>query len=621
MVVGVDDAAAAAGFLSLTVTLVAGCMKGFVILSDALRCGTDTFIVECLLQVEHHRFVTWAEEVGLLDEPPRLPFEQKIVKQIYDLLAALEILFSDVQNLKGRFKLNLLETSDELTQLQQPSSIWATTMCREQPALQKHIAKAFRQRNNAWKRLRWVVVDVERARNLIKTITTTIDALESFLSHEQSQRLASSIEGMMRLLVVLTTDVRDLKAIVQREQDRSGDGAIAATAQCKREGISLGVLRRSDSDASTLAVSVSSVSLHDQKPEIGISQAIRLTQDLVKVDASLHPLQHRTLAFYDGKLSLIEWKPPTVKKVANIGYRIERIAAFLNGLSHPSFHTLQCRGYFWDHNFHRYAYVFELPREVPTGDLAVASEPYGVQLYTLKEQLRRTISTPSLNERIRLAICLVETVLQLHTSGFVHKEIRSDNVLFFRAKSSSAPPSANAFGPYLGGYVYARADNPLEATESPETVFEANLYRHPLTLAKDRPAYRKTFDLFSLGCVLLELGLWSRLSRILSVDLEHVEHFEQRAESPMQSTAQTRSKLKHRMILDTKQALCDPKGSSYFAQRLQASAGVLYADVTMTCLLADTARLRNNPEHDDHFSDNSLEIQETSLETLRSIVV
>jgi hypothetical protein len=110
--------------------------------------------------------------------------------------------------------------------------------------------------------------------------------------------------------------------------------------------------------------------------------------------------------------------------------------------------------------------------------------------------------------------------------------------------------------PVVVGYAYSRADDPKKATEIPESDLEADLYRHPALTARShlslssvptalrpndairtrigterppgcdaangqtrsprRPSYCKAFDVFSVGCMLLELGLWESLTSITS---------------------------------------------------------------------------------------------------------
>ena len=135
------------------------------------------------------------------------------------------------------------------------------------------------------------------------------------------------------------------------------------------------------------------------------------------------------------------------------------------------------------------------------------------------------LPTPPLNLRLSCAITVVETLLQLHTSGWLHKEFRSDNVLFIHTPEAQASVVSHksdrdylSFPPYVAGYLYARADDPLEATEPLESDLEADLYRHPASLGSaggTRHLYCKAFDVFSVGCILLELGLWQSLATTL----------------------------------------------------------------------------------------------------------
>lgn len=78
-------------------------------------------------------------------------------------------------------------------------------------------------------------------------------------------------------------------------------------------------------------------------------------------------------------------------------------------------------GYLKDSSSGAYGYVFQRPLDEPdvAGSLCL--------LEVLELEM-----LPALNECLMLAIVLIETVLQLHTSGWLHKGIRSDNILFPR---------------------------------------------------------------------------------------------------------------------------------------------------------------------------------------------
>ena len=51
-----------------------------------------------------------------------------------------------------------------------------------------------------------------------------------------------------------------------------------------------------------------------------------------------------------------------------------------------------------------------------------------------------------------------------------------------------------------------------------ELLLADSLYQHPAKRQSPGLSHKKTFDLYSVGCVLLELGLWSTLEEILPAD-------------------------------------------------------------------------------------------------------
>ena len=107
--------------------------------------------------------------------------------------------------------------------------------------------------------------------------------------------------------------------------------------------------------------------------------------------------------------------------------------------------------------------------------------------------------------------------MNLHTSGWLHKELRSDNIIFIQKADVVRDNNVDlsTYSMYVAGYVYARGDDPGEMTEPLKSEVEADLYRHPLSLGRSRLSFRKSFDIFSVGCTLLEIGLWSSLRQIL----------------------------------------------------------------------------------------------------------
>ena len=206
---------------------------------------------------------------------------------------------------------------------------------------------------------------------------------------------------------------------------------------------------------------------------------------------------------------LVEWKTVEKSLESKLIYRIQELTFLMCNISDPSFHSLPCLGYLCKENegsFSEYAYIFEIAPQ------SVLSQQRP-RISTLTSSLMSSFR-PSLSYRTEIAHALAETVKQLHTSGWLHKGIRSENVIFIdRGNQNGESPRGSR--PFLAGYEYARADNPLEITEDTPMTSEQSLYRHPESQGHLRSFYRKDFDLFALGCVLLEVALWKRLEQIL----------------------------------------------------------------------------------------------------------
>lgn len=118
--------------------------------------------------------------------------------------------------------------------------------------------------------------------------------------------------------------------------------------------------------------------------------------------------------------------------------------------------------------------------------------------------------------------------------SFVHKSIRSSNILLtYSAPPSVSPttgsltssPDPSAFlqptpgpqigTPYLVGFSYARRGT-ARSTGSGRADWRNEIYRHPERQGAElgidpEPYYKAYHDVYGLGVVLLELGLWERL--------------------------------------------------------------------------------------------------------------
>ncbi|KIY02524.1 uncharacterized protein Z520_00989 [Fonsecaea multimorphosa CBS 102226] len=525
---GLDTATGIAGLLTLAFACLQGCIKGFTLLRRARSHDRDVKVVSLMIELEEHKLQTWAEEVGLFDDPPNLRMNARDARLVPKILERLQNLLLDVNGLKKRYNLDIREGTEMLD----PDECNSVDF-RLPPQQRKSLSKLFGHKPG-WRKWTWIAFEEKNVRKLMEDVKVFVDQLRQFLEHERQIKMEQRFDVFLRTTVVKTANEQELGVIGRDHNSSFSKGAVPAAARLKRQGLLLGVTETCTDSHSTIRGpdprrTPTNRDLHSSLSTVSIatspsasSMSMRLNSTELVCDSS-RTEGNRYFAWYAREPVLLEWKSGGGIKLLQLENRLDRVSAFLHELE-PSFHSLPCRGYIKDWSAKdRYAYVFDLPFSVypPAVQKSPVSRhmdpPSLPSMYTLRDMLERPMETPSLNLRLSYAITLLETLLQIHTADWLHKELRSNNILFIRGpQSNNASDEDILLSPiYVAGYVYARVDHPNELTEPTGSHFENNLYRHPLSMGSSRVSYRKSFDIFSVGCVLLELGLWKTLPDIL----------------------------------------------------------------------------------------------------------
>ncbi|CAF9909703.1 hypothetical protein IMSHALPRED_008447 [Imshaugia aleurites] len=595
----IGEAASIASFVSLS----------FVLLSAAQELGSRGDVLACQLEWEHYRLQTWARFVGLFNDPPELNvFNPTLVQST---LANLEQLLTNAAKLKEHYGLDIIITDEEIREVRSLNRRFGCLLEKTKPQFINDTARVYARRNNAWRKVRWGAIDSNRLRLLLKDIRYFNKRLLSVL-HPSDQELNYKDESsVMRSIVAQSPDKALLDAM-------SGplemvDETVAAAARLRHKGLlleliglpSCGPPRTSRRAQSTTNVSTTHHKCSPLKGVKNLQQSpdlLSLCQGPVSAEVSREVVQ------YDGRPVIVEWKDVASAVESKLKYRITRVAAFLTEMRSPAFHSLTCFGFLKASRTGRYAYLFR-----PSNASCTA-----FSMWSLNELLYLGSLRPRLNTRLGIALAMAETVLQLHTAGWLHKGIRADNILFFKSGTEQWNSKDDLSSAYLGGYEYARADNPLETTEAPSSKLHSELYRHPNSLGQGRASFHKRFDLYSLGCVLLEVAFWLPLPTILLQRLRGQSDEKDAPCSALYSMAilGPRNDTEYYLMVKEKQKLLEELGTGSIRAELEFQMGNIYSKLVMDCLHAE----RKCSSSADEELDDSLELQETIVSTLRNLL-
>lgn len=280
-------------------------------------------------------------------------------------------------------------------------------------------------------------------------------------------------------------------------------------------------------------------------------------------------------------------------------------------------------------------------RERPAENLKIRAP---VTLQSLFGNYIKSGLDSSLGARFRLARKLVRAVCLLHSSGWLHKNIRAESVIFFPKQANGATmddrcheeeTEIDVSNPILMGYIFSRPDDIAPTTDAPSAPqsedenldkksyphasrygaahkiqsstwkalrvgesessrgpgrndllgsiygynmlaktflpeaskdmhvsgFTLDYYQHPAKHADPKRLYRHAYDVYSLGILLLEVGLWEELQNYRHPpSYEDEDHYERR-----------------RWVCRT------------YLDRLRWACGDTYADVVLRCLMIDSS--------------------------------
>ena len=213
---------------------------------------------------------------------------------------------------------------------------------------------------------------------------------------------------------------------------------------------------------------------------------------------------------------------------------------------YPTLLTLRCIGYIDQPEKYQMQFVYDPPKknimqEEPavttlhaliagTAPTMTTSEQRFLQLWqdlwlgTGEKWTTRHKPKQSLRTRFFLAYALALTVLNIHSSGWVHKNLWSHAIIVIPSTNGIQRSGAQHLIPYVAGWGVARPTSVETTDMKPITEIEPNLYQHPHR--QQQPSIKFTFihDVYSLGVLLMEIGLWNCVSNLFQRQIQQATH-------------------------------------------------------------------------------------------------
>ena len=273
-----------------------------------------------------------------------------------------------------------------------------------------------------------------------------------------------------------------------------------------------------------------------------------------------------------------ESKLETISKA--LAKDIQTLATRLKSADPERMSILRCIGYREVLENNHIERSFELDFEVPT--LLQACQPTTLRELLTAAENQEGVTHP-LNDRLELANRLATAVWFVHAGAFVHKSISPENVLIFDRQVVDTDPVPHKFPfrigwSFLAGFGSFRHVDTMSQKRGDEEL-SRNIYRHPRRWGNQpSSSFSLQDDIYSLGVVLWEVGLWTSLVGRSSNGTLKIQHktLRTRAEAAL---TQTEPQLVEKAAQEVKTWL-----ATWAQKYIPAAMGTEYAEVVLACL-------------------------------------
>lgn len=473
-----------------------------------------------------------------------------------------------------------------------------------------------RIKRNTTKATKWASAQQERAQKLLADLKGFNDDLFMF-SGQPTGGLAGH-SGVPERILAHVFDEANLKMIV--EATTLYDPEFAICARFKLEVITA-------TRATSASGTRSSTAVGGRPPLKILPTRIskRRPTDLSRLIAA----EHEEKSTGQSKPVLLEDKsyagrPPEYERFVEA--RVNELAMILLKSPKPArLRALDCAGYVHNRKGQSFSLVFHYPKDAATdADPLSLSQllPRGPTGWSqrYKQQIGRAPRSikPALQTRFHMAKSIANSLSLLQACGMLHKGLSPFNIIFFK----STTPGANSVdvdrdltSPYIAGFSWARLHGAeFISDEYPANDFTSTsglLHVHPAYSFTAEQRYLKLFDIYSLGLVLLQIGMWQSLRDIADELFPSVKSAVNAAGAKLDEVAETSALdkwvvdsitkwqdelAKHQHVVDQSDGIAGEENPRVAFQKalvenvermLVPVVGEIYAKVVKRCLTGD----------------------------------
>lgn len=570
--------------IGVAVQCFTGLMSALRLIAAARGLKPEYRYLTLRLQLEQQRTLSWASGCGLLSymEGDENALDASLTRlhrgDVVEVLAQMQALATGFIKYKGRYGSLVpdLEANEDHEQVPlAQSALEASTGGNFRdfvPHITRFLDEALHIATSSTlpRRVRWAIQDNDKFEGLINRLKELNDALLNLLDTNVGKNILETTRETRMSVLQLHNKIDDLNQLVKALlpisghskgsgdsigwiQEYEGEYRIKTNPVSHASRRMIEPIQKDDMIIAKLArFKASNASIEEgtsldsqivkdlaiAQPDTRLKDA-RLPRKFIRVDedppsARLQPRHSNgryTPSASKTQQIWIEWKKyvPSDSRLSPkpiILDRVQKLAALLCDFNKPSsLRVPTCLGYF-DDGEHEYAKrdpededeeAADRPPEYRFG--FVFLKPEGGSVVTLHHLLNKA-PKPSLSRRIALAQAIANCLLSLHSVNWLHKSLRSSNILF-AGKESSLPTSTHEIdlaSPFVSGFDYARPASSGEMTEVPTIRSENSLYRHPNAHGEEERegiSFKKSFDIYSLGVILTEIAVWYPVEELL----------------------------------------------------------------------------------------------------------